>query len=503
MILTVDLGTSATKVVVWDDTGPVAVGRGDLVTVAGPGGRAEQDPDSWWTSVLAAAAAVGARAPGAVGAVEAVGFAAARQTFVPVDDAMQALGPALVWSDRRAGAEAEALAASAGGPGALHRLTGVVPDGGWVGAKLAWMERHEPGRLRAARWLLSPRDLILWRLTGVVATDVTLASATGLYDASGRLVDGLAGDAAGRLPDPLDPVTVAGNLRADAARPLGLRPGLPVVVGCGDRPAEVLGTGADPCRPMASWGTTANVSLPVRERPDPPPGLVVSRGALGGWLLEGGLSAAGSLLDWLARLTGTGAEELWERAAAVPPGARGVLALPWLGGARAPWWSGTARAAWTGLAPEHGSAEMARAAVEGVARDLDRCLAEAWAAAPRPGPAPDGADGPSGLALAGGGATRAAWVEALTGTTGLVATRRRSAEAASAGAALVASAALGAGLVLDGINPLEEEIRPPAATVARYRDRRAADDAAARAVLGLPGAPEPARVDRADSGVRD
>ena len=80
--------------------------------------------------------------------------------------------------------------------------------------------------------------------------------------------------------------------------------------------------------PMVSWGTTANVSVPVHERPVPSPaGAVVTRAADGGWLLEGGLSAAGSFLAWLGRLLGRSPDELATLAAASPPGANGVIAV--------------------------------------------------------------------------------------------------------------------------------------------------------------------------------
>ena len=111
---------------------------------------------------------------------------------------------------------------------------------------------------------------------------------------------------------------------------------------------------------MVSWGTTANVSVP---HPGPvgalPTVAAVSRGALGGFLVEAGLSASGAALDWLERLTGRPTEVLLTEAAASPPGANGVLALPWLHGARAPWWQPDAHAAFVGLTGAHGPAELA------------------------------------------------------------------------------------------------------------------------------------------------
>jgi xylulokinase len=510
VILTVDLGTSVTKVVVWGDDGPVAVGRSALRHTYSAGNRVEQDPDTWWPSVVgacgAARAELGARAAEVFGAVSALGFAAARQTFVPVAADGTSLGPALVWSDRRAAAEAVALAASFGGDGddgaaTVRRRTGVVLDAGSVAAKVAWLAHHDPPTLKAARWLLSPRDLVAWRLTGHVATDVTLASATGLYEMSdhggiGPLLPGLVDAEADLFPDALPSETALGGLLGQPATELGLAAGIPVVIGAGDRACEVLGAGSSEAWPMVSWGTTANVSVPVRDRLEPPRSVIVTRGALGGWLLEGGLSAAGSLVDWLARLAGQDAQTVMELARSSPPGAAGVIALPWLGGARAPWWRDTARGAVTGLSFDHDLGDIARAVVESVAWDVRRCLESVTEAR-------TGASRLEGLVLGGGGASVALWSEILTAVTGLPARRRRSGEAASAGAAMIVAKATGAhldhraavrtpadtgsalGPYLERIDPVDAEISPDAAAAACYEKLRPTVDAAAAAVIAL------------------
>ncbi|HEY2428875.1 MAG TPA: FGGY family carbohydrate kinase, partial [Acidimicrobiales bacterium] len=339
VILTLDLGTTMTKAALWSDDGFVAVGRAPLTTTHPAPDRAEQDPATWWSSVADACAAARAAAPRAFAAVGALGFSAARQTLVAATAAGDPIGPGLLWSDRRAVAEAGDLAVAAGGSEAVRRHTGIPLNGGSVAAKAAWLWAHEPERAAAARWLLSPRDLVAWRLTGELATDPTLASATGLYDPSGTPMVALAGEWSDRLPPAIPSTSVLGRVRPAAAAELGLRTGLPVVIGAGDRQCEAIGAGASPERPVVSWGTTANVSMPMDDWPDPlPAGIAVTRSATGGWLLEGGLSAAGTLLSWLATLTATGGDELLRQAAGRPPGARGVVAVPWLGGARAPWW---------------------------------------------------------------------------------------------------------------------------------------------------------------------
>ena len=473
MILTLDLGTSTTKAIVWDPAGPRAEARAPLDTRYPAPDRAEQDPESWWASVTAACAALAQTDPDALAAVEAVSFAAARQTLVPVTADGVPLGPALVWSDRRAGHQAAELADALGGPDEARRRTGAVLDGASVAAKVAWLAEADPARLARARWILTPRDLVLWKTTGEVVTDPTMVFAAGVAEPSGALVPELVAAFADRLPPVVASDDVAGAVTPEAALALGVPAGVAVVTGAGDRACEALGTAASPARPFVAWGTTANLSVPADSFPSPvPPGLSVTAGAAGGWLLEGGLSAAGSLVRWLSSLTGLDPAALLARAADSPPGARGVLALPWPGGARAPWWCGEARAGFLGLSLAHDAGDLARAVIEAVALEVRRCL-EATGARP------------TTLALAGADGPGPLWPDILAAVTGLPALRRRRGEAASAGAALLAGRALGLGLDLDRLDPVVQTVDPDPDAVDRYRRLRPAADAAAAAVVGL------------------
>ncbi|MHB8219897.1 MAG: xylulokinase [Acidimicrobiales bacterium] len=479
MILTVDFGTSVTKVALWGERGLVTLARAVLTTTHPHLGWAEQDPFGWWTSVVIGCAEARAAAPAAFASVDVVSCSAARQTFVPVTSSADPLGKGLLWSDRRAGAEAIELTERLGGDEAVRTRTGVPLDSGAMAAKVAWLATNQPDRLAASDWLLSPRDLVLWRLTGEVATDVTLASRTGLYDLCGSPVPEIVGPAAGRLAPVVLADHVIGMLRSVPAAELGLRPGTPVVIGAGDRQCEVLGSGATVDCPMVSWGTTANISFPVDARPDPSPaGMVISRGAGGGWLVEGGLSSAGAFLGWLGELTGRDPESLAALASVSPPGARGVVAVPWLDGARAPWWRDDARGGLVGLSSAHDTGDAARAVVESVAWDVVRCLESVHADIP-------GAPDVTGLCLAGAGSRIPLWVEVLTSVTGLPATRRCSGEAASAGAALLGAGAIGMDVLLDQLDPVEEVIVPDPVTVASYRGLRTEIDRVTAALLDL------------------
>jgi len=468
VILTLDLGTSRTKAAVWDPGGLVDLASVTLVTDHPAPGRAEQDPSQWWGSVTAVCAALESRVPRRLQAVTAVVCTGARQTFGLFDAAGRATGPGIVWSDVRA-------APWTPGPG--------WPPGSWVRATLDWVAAHRADELARAAWILAPRDLVAWRLSGSVATDPSLASLTGCYGTDGGVLDAVAGPVARRLPAIVPSDRVTGGVGPEASGQLGLAVGTPVVIGAGDRQCEVLGTGATTDRPMVSWGTTANVSRPVGQLVDPVPREVVAtRAAVGGWQLEGGLSAAGSFLSWLGQLCGRSPTELAVLAAASPPGARGVTAVPWMGGARAPWWRPEAGAAFVGLDGSHGPADLARAVFEAVALDVQRCL-EAMAAVDVPGTLP------VGVGLAGGGAATPVWADVLAGTTGVPVRTRRSGEAASAGAALLAAGAVGERWDLEVLDPVVGETEPDPVAVRCYTALRPGAD---RVALSLVTAGDPA-----------
>ena len=92
------------------------------------------------------------------------------------------------------------LAARTGVEPGAPSPAGIVLDAASVAAKLAWLTDHRDDSLEAAAWLMTPRDLVVRHLTGTVATDVTMASRSGLYDMEGELVEGLAGPVESKLP---------------------------------------------------------------------------------------------------------------------------------------------------------------------------------------------------------------------------------------------------------------------------------------------------------------
>lgn len=469
-VLTIDLGTSATKAVLWSGPDVVASRRAAIPTAHPQPGWAEQDPADWWRSVVDACAQIRASEPRRYASVDAIGFAAARETFALFDGELVPRRAGVLWSDQRAGDVAGRL----GDPDEVRARTGVVANGACCAAKLLWVATHEADAFAAAQWVLSPRDWVVARLTGEVVTEPTLESRTGLSSLDG-VRDGpvvaLAGD---RLPTVVPTTSVLRVVDGAAARDLVLPPGTRVVPGAGDRTCEVLGTGAKLDIPMVSWGTTANVSVP---HPGPlgalPRIAAVSRDGGDGFLVEAGLSASGAALAWLATLTGRAHDDLLVAARHDSvAGARGVVALPWLNGARGPYWRSDAHAAFAGVTAAHTAADLARAIVEAVATDVARCVEML---------------SPSAVAieLAGGGAPDDLWRATVGAATRLPARRRVHDDAASVGARLVVARALGERLTVDHVNPERDETAPDPTLVAAMHDVRARADRLVPAVLDL------------------
>ena len=169
-----------------------------------------------------------------------------------------------MWSDPIAQVEACALAERMGGDDINRARTGIPLDAGAVVAKPAWLAENEPARTQAADLILSPCDFIVFRLTDQAVTEAAFASRSGLYDFDGNAVRVVAGPALGKLPSVVPSETVVGQLGlGPISRRSGLHPGIPVVIGAGDRQCEVLGSGSSEHHPMVSWGTTGNVSVPA------------------------------------------------------------------------------------------------------------------------------------------------------------------------------------------------------------------------------------------------
>lgn len=331
-------------------------------------GWAEQSP-ALWEDALAPTIARALDAAGvAAGSVRALGVAGQLDGCIATGADGKALGACLIWMDRRATEEAEAMDADA-----LRALTGVTRDAGHMAAKIRWLKRHWPEARRAAKFH-QPVSYLVSRLTGEAVFDHGLASTTMLYalesrDYSPALLQAFEIDRA-VMPDIADAESLAGRLTAEGAKLCGLPVGLAVAVGTGDDFSSPLGAGiVAPGRLVCVLGTAEVVGALMAEAHVDRAGLVETHSFPGGnFYIENPGWLSGGAVEWFRGLVGLeDAAALDRHAAAVAPGALGISFLPALSGAMAPEWVASARACFYGLTLAHGVGHMARAVLEGCA----------------------------------------------------------------------------------------------------------------------------------------
>jgi xylulokinase len=469
-ILTLDLGTSACKATLFTHAGQVAAQAATEYETAHPApGWAEQDPETWWQ---AAQAGVLRLPPDLRLRISAVGLSSHRGGVVPMDGHGRPLGPCIIWMDRRSTAEVQALVLAFGRE-RLHRITGLVPDTEFAASKLLWLRTHAPRVFEEARLYLQPRDYLYYRLTGTPATDYTLASRTMLLDLDRREWWREGCEFVGVTPQHFPPIYPSAaaphRLSSAAAEALGLPSGTPVALGAGDRPCEVLGAGAAGGWIMVSTGTTTNVSAAIVGRPERVDHRVMcSLHAVEGMtVLEQGMAVSGAILRWFRDTLLGGRHDyatLDALASDVPPGADGLLFLPFMMGARATRWNPAARGVWFGLTEAHGTGALVRSIMEGVAYELRACLDVLG----------EMAVPVSGILAVGGGARSALWTRLFADVTEYPVRVPTQTDAASLGAMLLAAAATGTAgrieLAARSINPIAASITPDPGVARRYRE---------------------------------
>lgn len=369
VLLAVDCSTTASKAVAFDLAGAaIAETRHYLRTTSPRAGWYEQDAESWWTATADALADVASMlAPG--DEVLALGLTNQRESFVCLNGQGEPVRPAIVWLDGRAVHEIERL-----GDPRVHELSGKPPSTATSLYKLAWLRSHEPDVLAGARTVTDVQGFLAGRLTGERVTSAASADSTGLVDVlTGRwhaeLVT-MAGVRLDQLPTLVAPGHLLGHLDPEAATRTGLPAGLPVVAGCGDGQAALVGTGAT-ARGQAFLNAGTSFSLGVLSDAYAwGPQFRTFAGPVPGSFVPECLTAAGGLsLSWFRDrfAPGVGADRLETDALRVPAVTHGALFLPYLTGRESPHRDAAARGVFAGLGTEHGPAELYRAVVEGLA----------------------------------------------------------------------------------------------------------------------------------------
>ena len=232
----IDLGTSASKFLLVDEVGRVlnTVTKEYPLSFPRPG-WSEQDPAHWWQACLAGVPELLAGFDAKQ--VAGIGVGGQMHGLVALDAAGNVLHPAILWNDGRTAAQVDYLNETVGND-KLSAWTGNIAFAGFTAPKLLWMRQNEPDLFARIAKILLPKDYLVYRLTGVHATDYSDASGTLLLDVahkrwSSEMLD-LCGVTEAQMPTLFDSWQPVGTLTAAAATALGLPTDVVVCAGAGD-----------------------------------------------------------------------------------------------------------------------------------------------------------------------------------------------------------------------------------------------------------------------------
>jgi len=476
--LGIDVGTYESKGVLVDREGRVlaSAARPHRLIVPRAGWAEHLAEEDWWGDFAWLSKKLIADSGLAPAAVKAVGASAIGPCLLPVDgDGAPLMNAVLYGVDTRAAREIEDLTAAIG-PKAIFTACGNALTSQSVGPKILWLKRNRPDVYARAHKILNATSFLVHRLTGRLVTDHYCASnVSPLYNIDAQCwSDSLTRDITdlGRLPDIAWTTDIAGAVTSRVADETGLAAGTPVIVGTIDAAAEAISVGVlDAGEMMLMYGSTVFTILVAADR--------VSDARLWSapWLFPGrhasmaGLTTSGTLTRWFADHFARDLKpeiamaELAKEAAASPPGANGLIVLPYFSGERTPLHDPHARGVVFGLTLAHNRADVYRAAIEGIAFATNHIF-ETYADAGAP---------LKTIRAVGGGLRNPAWTQATADVSGLTQETCKVGIGASYGDAFLAAHAVGEARrdAIKAWNPIETHIAPNPANLDIYRRRYA------------------------------
>jgi xylulokinase len=351
LVIGIDCSTTACKTIAWDRRGQqVAQGRAAFPLLQPAPNWYEQDASGWWHGAHGAISETLDQID--VSRVEALCITHQRESFVPVGRGGQPLRNAILWLDERSHAQVDDLRRIVG-PERFHQITGKPLTTNPSLTKILWLAQHEPEVVARTHKFLDTHAFLVRCLTGAFRTSLACADPMGLVDMragawSAELMEALSLRVE-QFPELVPPGAIIGQVTRAAAVATGLPAGLPVVAGAGD--GQCAGLGAN-----ATGGGRASLNL----------GTAVVSGQLcadyrvdrafrtlyapvaGSYFLETVIQGGVFTVSWFVEKFASDLREpaaphapqqlLEAEAEKVPPGALGLMLVPYWKHAMTPYW---------------------------------------------------------------------------------------------------------------------------------------------------------------------
>ncbi|MGQ9565491.1 MAG: xylulokinase [Candidatus Bathyarchaeales archaeon] len=439
-VLAFDLGTTGCKGALVDSEGFLV----DKITtqyssITLKSGYLEQNPLTWWESVKNISSRILKKIE--LRDLAGLGFCGTMAAALPVDRNGGPLRNAMLYADMRGIDQANKLAREFDSKD-IYALTGNPISPVYSLSKWMWIKENEPRIFNKAFKFIQPKDFFVLKLTGETTTDFVDASATMAFNVTKREwadeILSFCGIPLDKLPEPQPSINIAGELSSKSAQELGLRKGLPVIVGCGDTAALLAGSKAtDPGCGTVYLGAAAEIDLTTKYPMFNAEAMIPVRchAIPERWFNSASAMTSGTALKWFVQqFCKESYREMDKKASRIPAGSGGLIFLPYLSGERMPIWDPHARGGFIGITTASSKVHFYRAVLEGVAFSL-RSIMDAYR---------DMEVQFEEMSISGGGAESILWKQIVVDVLGLKCYELAQPEEASAlGVALYVNTALG------------------------------------------------------------
>ena len=467
----IDLGTSAVKLLLMDETGEIhkTVSREYPIRFPKPG-WSEQDPERWLQETLDGIAELTAQIDKTL--VKGIGCGGQMHGLVILDESDRVIRPAILWNDGRTAEEVQYLNGDVGFE-KLSEYTANIAFAGFTAPKLLWLKKHEKENFERIAKIMLPKDYINYCLTGVHSCDYSDASGMLLLDVKNKCWSKemltICGITNAQMPALYESYEVTGTLKPKIADKTGLSTNVKVVAGAGDNASAAVGTGTvgeGACN--ISLGTSGTIFISSeRFGVDPNNALHAFAHADGNYHLMGCMLSAASCNKWwmddVLEKTDYASEQTLIKEQSL--GRNHVFFLPYLMGERSPINDVEARGTFVGMTMDTTRADMTQAVLEGVAFAIRDSLEVARSTGIRIGKS----------RLCGGGAKSPLWQRLIADICNLEIELPLAEEGPGYGAAILAMVGCGTYLSVQEaatkLVKVKKRIAPDPETVERYEAR--------------------------------
>lgn len=465
----IDLGTSAVKLLLMDSEGVVKniVSKEYPLYFPNPG-WSEQKPQDWYINTIEGIKELLKNFDRSK--VAGISFGGQMHGLVMLDEQDRVIRPAILWNDNRTIKENDYLNHTVGKE-ILSEYTANISFTGFTAPKLLWVAEHEPENFAKIKKIMLPKDYLVYKMTGIHATDVSDASGMLLLDVKNRgwseKMCQICGISSDMLPKLYESYECVGELTKETADMLGVPKGVKVAAGAGDNAAAAVGVGAvgaGSCN--ISLGTSGTIFIPSDKfHVDKNNALHAFCDASGAYHLMGCmLSAASCNKWWMENILGT-CEYSAEQEKIKNLGENHVYFLPYLMGERSPYNHPNARGTFIGMTLDTDRQDMTLAVLEGVAFALRDSLEVAKCL---------GIDIQRSK-ICGGGAKSSLWKRIIANVLNIQVDVPQTEEGPSMGAAMLAAVACGefasVSQAVEKIVSIKDTVQPEKELAQKYEQR--------------------------------